>query len=141
MNRAEKTASVAEMTASTCFSRAVERMVSRAGNARMSTPGRRSAATARPKLMRFSIAPVFIHDSPVSGQPLGAWCPKIGSPRYAIICAVRGVLSGAALRARIALTTTSKGDFTLLRNACCEKNSGDVMIERRTSRISPSVLR
>src|SRR5439155_6270926 len=98
-------------------------------------------AAAIPKLMRFRIAPVFIQDSPVSGQPLGAWCPKIGCPRYAITCAVRGELSGGALSARIALTTTSNGDFTLLRNACCEKNSGDVMIERTTSRMSPSVLR
>jgi len=40
--------------------------------------------------------------------------------RYAIICAVRGVLSGAAFIARIALTTTSNGDFTFERNACCE---------------------
>jgi hypothetical protein len=51
------------------------------------------------------------------------------------------VLSGSAFSARIALTTTSNGDFTLLRNACCEKNSGDVMIARSTSRMSPSVLR
>ncbi len=84
---------------------------------------------------------MFIHDSPVSGQPLGAWWPNIGWPRYAINCALRGVLSGAALRARAALTTTSNGDFTLLRNARCEKNSGEVMIERSTSRMSPSVFR
>ena len=41
--------------------------------------------------MRFRIAPVFIHASPRSGQPSGVWRPKIGWPRRATICAVRGV--------------------------------------------------
>ena len=64
--------SIVATTASTCLSRGAEPIVSRAGSARMSTPGRRPAAAAMPKLIRFKIAPVFIHDSPVSGQPLGA---------------------------------------------------------------------
>ena len=54
-------------------------------------------------------------------------------------CAVRGVVSGSALIARSALTTTSNGDLTLLRYAAAEKNSGDVTIVRTTSRMSPSV--
>ena len=33
------------------------------------------------------------------------------------------------------------GDFTLARNAACEKTSGDVTIVRTTSRMSPSVRR
>jgi len=53
----------------------------------------------------------------VSASRLGAWCPKIGLTKYAITCAVRGVLSGAALRRALRLTTTSNGDFTLLRKS------------------------
>ena len=82
---------------------------------------------------------MFIHGSEVSGHPLGAWWPKIGWPSRETSCAVRGVGSGGASSARIVLTTTSNGDFTLARNAAREKNSGEVTMVRTTSRMSPSV--
>src|SRR5690242_9551187 len=41
------------------------------GHVASDAPGTRPAASARPKLMRFKIAPVFIQASPRSGQPSG----------------------------------------------------------------------
>ena len=57
--------------------RAARRAASpRAASRSSRTPGSRFAATARPKLMRLRIAPVFIHASPVSGQPFGRLVPE-----------------------------------------------------------------
>jgi hypothetical protein len=46
-------------------------------------------------------------------------------------------MSGAAFIARSALTTSSKGDFTLARYAADAKNSCEVTMVRTTSRMSP----
>ena len=70
-------------------------------SSRRYAPGRRPAASASPKLMRLRIAPVFIHASPVSGQPSGAWCPKIGCPSWRDeLRRARGRVGGRAERAQ-----------------------------------------
>ena len=64
--------SSARTTPSTCCTRGSVSSAAYNGHRCSDTPGTRPLDSATPKLMRFRIAPVLIHPSPVSGQPFGA---------------------------------------------------------------------
>src|SRR5688572_19129086 len=110
----------ASMTTSTWVDRGAPASSPKRDQSRRRAPGTRPLATTMPRLILFRIAPVLIHAAPVSGHPLGAWCPYSGWPRRPTSPAVAGVVSARAPSARSALTVTSNGDLTLDRYAARE---------------------